>query len=71
MRLVLKIVLVLVLAAILFALLSLAAFYVGWYFFGLAGHPAAPDVPPPAYLVYFIVAPLFCLGLSAWLVFKR
>jgi hypothetical protein len=59
------------LSIVLLALLSVAAFYVGWWLFGLTGHPAGPDVPPAAYLAYAIVAPLVCLGLSAWLVFRK
>jgi hypothetical protein len=58
-------------SVVMLVLLSVAAFCLGWYFFGLIGHPAGPDVPPGTYLAYGIVAPLLCVGLSVWLVFRR
>ena len=57
-------------SAAMLVLLSVAAFGLGWYFFGLTGHPAGPDVPPGIYLAYAIVAPSLCVGLSVWLCFR-
>lgn len=66
-----RLLLTLLLSCIFLALLSLAAFYVGWYLFGLTGHPAAPDAPAWAYLVYAIIAPLLCVAIAAWLMFRK
>lgn len=70
-RFLLRLLLVMLMSAAMLVLLSVAAFCVGWYYFGLVGHPAGPNVPPGTYLAYGIVAPLLCVGISVWLVFGR
>jgi uncharacterized RDD family membrane protein YckC len=58
-------------SSMMLLLLTVAAFCIGWYFFGLIGHPAGPNVSSAAYLTYAIVAPLPCLGSSIWFVFRK
>ena len=70
-RLISRLILALVLAGALLVVLTLLAYYVGWYFYGLSGHPALPDVSAEAYLAYYILAPLLCLGCGFWMVFRR
>ena len=70
-RFLFRLFLAMLMSVVMLVLLSVAAFCLGWYFFGLIGHPAGPNVPPGSYLAYAIVAPLLCVGLSVWLVFRR
>lgn len=69
--LIIRLLVAIVLSFVMFLLLALAGYYVAWYFFGLTGHPAAPNVPVSAYWAYGAFALLLSVTVSARLAFRR
>lgn len=50
--LIVRLLLAVILSVVMLLLLVLAGYYIGWFFFGLTGHPSAPDAPVSAYWAY-------------------